>query len=184
MEKDDLLKKIESLDYHWLKKNHQRLYYFGLGFIQLKINEKYRLHFYTNKLDSNTDSIHNHRYDFKSKILKGSFNNKIFSLTKNNTHIIENESCNENIKAPKNTKKCGIKLISDKNYKMGEDYFMHYKDLHQVHSIYAITLLERSEYKQEYAQIVSSIGIKSNCPFAIKINEDKLWKIIKEMIND
>jgi hypothetical protein len=184
MEDDNLKNKIESLNYDWLRKNHERLYYFGLGFIQLKINEKYRLHFYTDKLDLNTDSIHNHRYDFNSKILKGSFNNKIFKLTNGKTHLMENESCNENIDAPKDTKECGIELVSDCTYNEGDTYFMSFKDMHQVYSKYAITLLDRSNYKQEYAQVITPIGEKANCPFSLKVNEEKLWAIIKEMIND
>lgn len=184
MEGDNLKEKIESLDLAWLKENHQRLYYFGLGFIQLKINEKYRLHFYTDKLDSNTDSIHNHRYDFSSKILKGSFNNKTFKIIEGDTHLMENESCNEEIEAPKNRKECSIELESDKTYSKGDSYFMPFKKMHRVESKYAITLLDRSDYKQEYAQVIEEKGKQSNCPFALKIDKDKLWNIIEEMIND
>lgn len=185
MESVDLRKKIESLDIDWLKNNNERLYYFGLGFIQLKINDKYRLHFYTDKLDSNTDSIHNHRYNFESKILKGSFKNKIYNVDYwGNTHVKVNESCNEEIQVPKNKEACTLKLVSDITYYKNDEYYMHYESFHRVESNYAITLLKRSDYKQDYAQIIYEKNKEPNCPFSVKLNEEYLWNIIEEMIND
>lgn len=35
------------LDINYLKSNNKRLYYFGLGFIQLVLNKHERLHFYS-----------------------------------------------------------------------------------------------------------------------------------------
>ena len=97
---------------------------------------------------------------------------------------MENESCNEEIKAPKESKECGVELESEITYKKDESYFMSYKFMHQVYSIDAITLLDRSEYKQEYAQVITLKDEKSNCPFALKVEDEKLWEIIREMIND
>jgi len=184
MEEDKILKKIKELDINWLKKNHERLYYFGLGFIQLKINNKYRLHFYTDKLKSNTESIHNHRYDFKSIILKGELNNKLYNMVEGTTHYRINESCNESKSINIEQIECSIKLMKDITYNQGQSYFMEYNKFHKVYSNYAITLLERSDYKQEEAQVIYKNDEKINCPFSLKVDSNKLWNIIEEMIND
>ena len=184
MEEDKILKKIKELDIDWLKNNHERLYYFGLGFIQLKINHKYRLHFYTDKLKSNTDSIHNHRYDFKSIILKGTLNNKLYSMAKGSTHYMINESCNEKKSINVDKIECSVKLIKDITYDKGNSYFMEYNKFHKVNSNYAITLLERSDYRQEEAQVIYRNDEEVNCPFSLKVDSEKLWNIMEEMIND
>ena len=176
--------KVSDLSIDQLKNNYTRLYYFGLGFIQLKLDETYRLHFYTDQLDQNTDSVHNHRYDFTSKILKGSFTNRIYDLVEGDKYLLTNESCNPDIEAPELQQDCDLTLREEKRYVENEIYTMHHKDLHQVESKYAITLLERSEYKQDFAQVILNKKGHNNCPFAVKIPDSKLWEIIRSMLND
>lgn len=181
-----MIRTIGDIDLEKLKKQHQRLYYFGLGFIQLKIDETYRLHFYTNKLPSIVDSVHNHRYDFSSRILKGEFINKIYSLTKGDSHVVENESCNIDVVGfDKNSKSCSLVLEQENRYRQGDEYRMRYEQFHQVEPVgEVITVLSRSEYKQEFAQVVREVGEENICPFSLKVEEKQLWSIIEEMIND
>ena len=94
---------MEKFDIDWLKKNAESIHYFGLGFIQVKINFPNRIHFYTTQLDKTVqeEEIHNHRYNFKSQILKGRFTQTIFTANKTDlsyTHYMTQESCNENDK--------------------------------------------------------------------------------------
>src|SRR5271170_5939334 len=100
-----MITSIKDIDLKALKKNHARLYYFGLGFIQLKINEWERLHFYSAKLPPITEDIHNHRYGFLSRILKGKLGNHVFDISDvanpDGKHLLVNESCNPEIKASK-----------------------------------------------------------------------------------
>lgn len=177
------IKSYKDLDIGWLKNNCERLYYFGLGFIQLKINEEFRIHFYTDKLPTITDTPHNHRYDFDSLILKGEFKNILYKEEKGNNWVIDNESCNPDIEAPKETKEVSLVKMSETVYSEGESYHMYYKDFHSVFSESCITLLKRSEYKQDYAQVSRKKGEKTICPFSMtNIPEEDLWKIIEEML--
>lgn len=63
----------QYLNIDYLKKNHTKIHGFGLGFIQIKLGEVFRLHIYTKEIALTTqdEEIHNHRYDFKSTVLKG-----------------------------------------------------------------------------------------------------------------
>tara|TARA_Y100000034_G_scaffold136841_1_gene216279 strand:- start:4528 stop:5115 length:588 start_codon:yes stop_codon:yes gene_type:complete len=178
-------KKLYSLIKIKELQENERIYFFGLGFIQIKLSDKYRIHFYNKKLPSITDSIHNHRYDFNSYILKGEFTNQVFKEDKGGElFTLNNESCNPEIEAPELSKKIYLTEDSKKVYKEGESYFMDYTWLHKVESDYAITLLERSNYKQEFAQIALKENEENICAFSKKIDEKLLWSIIGEMLND
>ena len=68
-----------------LKTNPQ---YFGLGFIQCKINQHERVHIYHPDLMpivNIEEEIHNHRYDFESTILMGKLTIKNINLSKMQT---------------------------------------------------------------------------------------------------
>ena len=86
------------LDIDFLQTNCQRLYFFGLGFIHVKLNESERVHFYTNAFQKTTlaEEVHNHRYDFESIILKGTFVQEIFSFHLNDqgNSWLTKETCN------------------------------------------------------------------------------------------
>lgn len=165
------------------------MYYFGLGFIQLKIDDTYRLHFYSPELPPITEDIHNHRYDFYSRILKGSLTNYRYSIANGSDFIMSNESCNPDIDAPANKKFCnaalasqntytGDKSYADKSYRVAHDEF------HRVEATNCITLLSRSDYKKEFAQVVVPRNKESVCPFSKQIPEKRLWEIIENMINE
>lgn len=162
--------------------------FFGLGFIQCKINEKERIHFYHPDLKPTVNSleeIHNHRYDFVSKILRGSINNKMYHFfdSRENTHYKQSESCNENIKIEDNNKELGfISLFSDLTHKTNETYSLHHTNFHTIETDFCITHLKRTIYKKEFADVVRPIDGKVICPFEKKLSQDDCWTIIKECI--
>lgn len=177
-----MFKSLDGVRLDWLKENHCRLYYFGLGFIQLKIDEFYRLHFYHPELPAFNEDIHNHRYDFKSTILKGTFHNSLYCVSPGETHIITNESCNPEIKAPTEVKFCSAELELTSSYEAGQDYFMDHTWFHTVKAENCITLLERTDYKKEFAQVITPVDGVSTCPFSKKLVEADLWALIAEML--
>lgn len=173
------------LNLDWLKNNCEMIHYFGLGFIQLKINKSTRLHFYTSDLPPIVpeEDVHNHRYDFKSKILHGSFKQEIFEVISGDTHIRGQESCQPGIKTASIPESCGLKLACICNFTKGSEYFISHSTFHRVSANDCITLLERSDYKKELADVITPIGIKSICPFSKKVEENKLWEIIEYMLS-
>lgn len=179
---------LRDIDLQQLKRKHARLYYFGLGFIQLKIDETWRLHFYSPELLAITEDTHNHRYNFESKILKGKLKNKLYRVdTRENdwqefTHKITNESCNVEIEAPSLEIPCYSWLDKETVYKEGDSYTVNHNDFHRVEATNCITLLKRSEYTKEFAQVVLPKESEGICPFSKRVEEDKLWKIMEEML--
>src|SRR6185437_9028781 len=133
----------------WLRDNSELVHYFGLGFIQLKLNKEYRLHFYTPELPPIVpeEDVHNHRYDFTSMVLKGIFAQEVYEVLSNeNTHIMEEESCNPDVKCESAGIPCGVKLASRQTYYPGSKYWIDHDIFHRVvNEGECITLLRRTD---------------------------------------
>jgi hypothetical protein len=176
---------LQELTLDYLKKNYSHIHYFGLGFIQIKLTKSTRVHFYTDLLPPIIDKeeIHNHRYDFTSTILSGTLTQETFTIIEGNTHTKQNESCKEG-EIMKNTTavECSAYLSSAQNFSESSNYFINHNTFHRVYSKNAITFLERSEYKKEFAEVLRPKDIFPTCPFSKKIAEKELWEIVKKML--
>lgn len=176
---------MQNLDIDYLKQNQQRLYYFGLGFIQLVLNKEERIHFYNKSLQATNDEIHNHRYNFTSKILKGEFINHKYKLIKGNSNLLTNESCNKDIELTnKINLLVGVEKIETNIYHVGDSYDMFYNELHSVaYNGNTITHLTRTDIITDYAQVIYPINKTITCPFASNYDDKTLWELIEDTIN-
>lgn len=175
---------MKLLDVDYLKNNHIRMYYFGLGFIQVVLNKEERVHFYSTQLPVFNDEIHNHRYNFTSEILKGKFYDFRYKLIVGDSHLLTNESCNKdkplenNIAIP-----VGVKELSEREYKVGDKYNIFFNEFHGVDTIGdTITYLKRSEIITDYAQVLQPVGTLKTCPFENSYSDSMLWEIIDKTI--
>lgn len=178
----------------WLRNNClQDPYFFGLGFIQLKIDLQTRLHFYTTRytpIVSDT-TVHNHRYNFISHVLKGEIINEIFSYEAGpSNYIHELVTCETNhtlSDADKNMFEVNLKVHHRHVIKEGQSYLMAHTDFHSVHTTKpTITYLLRGhrckEVVKKFASIIRLKDDDNVCPFSKKISTDECWEIIDEMI--
>lgn len=176
-----------KIDIDKLKKNHQMIHFFGLGFIQLKIDDKLRFHFYHPELLSIIDpeEVHNHRYDFISTIMAGSLTNSFFDvvLNKDGLYYIEDESCNI-IKTENNNIISNCDLIEKETITSikGESYVCLSNQFHTIKTDFAITRLYRGPIISEFAKVVRNNNSTKTCPFSKKLNEDDCWDIVQECI--
>lgn len=170
-----------TLDY--LKRNCVKIHSFGLGFIQIKLNDKERVHVYCPEVVVTTDEeeIHDHRYGFTSKIIKGSLTNIIYGLDMSkDTHLISFESCDPN-RPVHNTEKipCGIKEILAFTVNEGSVYSLDKDTLHRVKADRCITYLIRETPSKDVARVVSEKNKKLVCPFSVNKDEETLWKLVE-----
>lgn len=174
-----------ELSVDWLKKNHQMIHYFGLGFIQLKIDKYRRLHFYTSELPPIVDDedVHNHRYNFTSFVLKGDFCQHVFDVVPGMTHVMEEETCRKGEEAKCWVVSCSLELNSQHNYSQGSLYMVSHKTFHRVYAKNCITSIVRSDYKKENAQVVRPVGAPKICPFSQQVEESRLWEIVASMLS-
>jgi hypothetical protein len=174
------------LNIDFLKTNCQRLYFFGLGFIQIKINDSERFHFYTDEFPRTTmiEEIHNHRYNFESTIMKGTIIQEIFSyqLHDQGESLITKETCNPDIKKEFEKHRCRVKLLQRQTFSTGSSYWTDHDTLHRVESNDAITYLKRSPYMKDEADVVYPVSQVTTCPFSVKVSDDELWEVVRSMI--
>jgi hypothetical protein len=177
-------KDINILDIDYVKKHNTRMYNFGLGFIQVVFSESQRAHYYTDKIPNLNDEIHNHRYNFTSKIIKGCFVQDKYKLINGDSHLLTNESCNKereiehNINIP-----VGVELIEKKTYEADQVYSIFFNEFHNVDYIGdTITFLTRGSIITDYAQVLMENGKEKVCPFSNRMNDDELYQIIESVI--
>jgi hypothetical protein len=178
------MKKQEILDISYLKNNAQVIQYFGLGFIQIKLNDFERVHVYTKELPAIIDieDIHNHRYSFTSYILSGSFVQEIFEIVEGDTYVLRNESCSEGNNLENKGETCGIRFNNKHIYKKGDQYTVDKDTFHRVFSHDAITYLVREKPSKEFAQVVTKQDSPHVCPFSKKVPENELWSIVEKSL--
>lgn len=175
----------DLLDIDLLKNEYKHIHFFGLGFIQLKLDEYLRLHFYSSSLPCfmNEEEIHNHRYNFESCILKGTLKSEHYNIVEGNEYILEQESCKPGIILKTEPKLCSIKHISSHVYNEGSKYKIEHDEFHKVEGIECITQVVRGFYMKENADVVRKVDSEKICPFSKNIPESELWNIVEFMIS-
>jgi hypothetical protein len=176
------------IDLDWLKRNYQMIHYFGLGFIQLKLNDRERLHFYTDKIGKTVEEeeLHNHRYNFVSTVIRGSFMQQIYEIdfqSNCSPYILTQETCKSDDKREFPKTECNISHVFTGQYFTKDSYYINHNTFHKVISTNAITHVKRSEYKKEFADVVYKKGKSIVCPFSVKMTDEELFDIIHDILH-
>lgn len=178
------MKKYLNIDF--LKKHYLKIHYFGLGFIQIKLDDGTRIHVYSPGLEVTTqeEEIHTHRYPFVSNILLGAFSQNIYLVSPSDTptHVVRYESCNTEVSAPTDTFEALATLIYCKSYYAGDSYFMDPNTFHTVAAQDAITHLRRGPQVTDFAKVATPIGQESVCPFSVTQPTKDLFEIVSDSI--
>lgn len=175
------------LDIDWLKRNFQMVHYFGLGFIQLKLNDSERLHFYTDKIQKTVEEeeVHNHRYNFVSTILCGNLQQEIYEIDETSAvkpYYLTQETCKADDKQEFLKVDCNIRKVFNGRYLVGDAYYIAHPTFHKVASTDAITHVKRSGYMKQFADVIYKKDQAIVCPFSVKMSEEDLFQIIAEIL--
>lgn len=173
------MKTLLNVDY--LKNNSLSIKEFGIGFIQIKLNEKEVLNFYTDKVPKfdNNEAPHNHQRDFISRILFGSLEETLYHVFENDKGSYAYCGCgdiNKNI-----TEKYSYEIKEITYYNKGDMYYRHKNDFHSVAAINnTITFIVKDlDVKHDAIVIGEKIDhITSN------MNEDELWDIVDNILKE
>lgn len=179
-----------ELSVDWLKAHCEMIHYFGLGFIQIKLDQANRVHVYTGALPRTVEEedVHDHRYNFVSRILHGALDQRIFEVPFDGTptHFMVQENCQPKADnhVPEESKLCRIQPVFQKVYLAGDSYFIDHNTFHTVDSHDAITHVCRGGYQKDLANVVYPMSNKLVCPFSIKVPEEQLWEIVGQRIEE
>lgn len=172
--------------------NNAQPAYFGLGFIQLKLTDELRMHFYSNKLDPILDDeeVHDHRYAFDSMVYRGILENRIFyyqpTLIKHDWELVEVHCVPGSDGDPKvifpNVEKVELGTFHTLT---GDEYYLSSSAFHSVRPLtnYVITRLIRGTPERDTAKVIRNKVNPFVCPFSAPISVEKCWEHIDEVIN-
>lgn len=184
-----LFDKIGDISVDSLKQYCSDIHFFGLGFIQVKLGETFRMHFYNSSLPAIVDfeEIHNHRYNFHSKVMAGTFRQIMYTFsrapeTEDTEYVLEEESCKEGITASPAMIPVTIRKISEQTFSAGSSYFVDHSLFHQVYSNFAITFMTRDTIMKDNAEVIRKRNAEKICPFSKKIPQKQLWEIVEQML--
>lgn len=176
------------LSLEWLKAQGATPKWFGLGFIQLKLNEHERMHFYTRKFSANVsdEEIHDHRYEFTSTILKGTLEQHFYIFQDNPEGDWEKTKVSCDPENPHDGKSVwgDVQWLTCVSHPKGSRYTIHPHTFHRVISTDAITLVERGSFdRSNLATVIRPFGATEACPFkANQPSEEELWGEIERML--
>jgi hypothetical protein len=186
---------MNLLNIDWLKSNAEFIHNFGLGFIQVKLSDELRMHFYhptkTNPIVADED-YHNHRYDFTSKCLKGKLLHEwlgISSYFNINPYDWKGMVSIPVSRTPDSVQPEPVPVFArEEGYTEvyeGEIIEVGSNEYHKVSvSQPTITLLLRGPKVSEYAHVIKpNDGKDLICPFSNPLSVEECWKIVEDVIN-
>jgi hypothetical protein len=169
----------------WLKANHTMIHPFGLGFIQVKLNDTERMHFWHPAFHREREEVHNHRYDFHSTILVGSMYQELYSFwDMPGPYEMFNTDCAPAIEGaePKALIEGTIRLDFAGIHNTGSEYTLNNTTFHRIEANKCVTFLRRGPKLKEFAQVIHEKNTPITCPFEEKMDADTMWVIVEECL--
>lgn len=165
-----------------LKSCNHGIHYFGLGFIQIKVNN-INYHFYTNKWTIIEDNIHTHKYNFTSNILKGKLTQTIYTEINGKSFSKTLCDCKEGSEIDF-VDFVDLKPLTTMTIEQGSSYTLDNSAIHRVSSDFCITEVLKDTSINEKAIVYKPLSmIDDVCPF-IHIDESELWAEVERMLNE
>lgn len=184
----------EFLDLDCLRSLNVKPFFFGLGFIQAKIDATKRIHFWHPELTKivGEEEVHNHRYNFKSWILGGQITHRLYEIVyesdlaygnKPEYELIEVTCSEEKSSEPRRISKVNLKPLNEFELNVGSSYTIKADEFHVTDTSGAITLLERGPILYNNARVIKPLDTPTICPFSKKIPESELWEMMADLKN-
>jgi hypothetical protein len=160
-------------------------HWFGLGFIQLKLTENTRIHFWLPWLKGKErEEIHNHRYNFVSRVLAGSLHKEIYQVKMDSLgdHELFTTTCKPGREGEVvETQPVTVFKIAEFDLAVPSTYFFGHDQFHTTEGTkFAITYLERESVLKSNAMVVKKMGAPTSCPFANPLPVDEVWQHIEQ----
>lgn len=167
--------------------------YFGLGFIQIKLDAAVRLHFWVPDwptIPGAETELHDHRYVFESQVLTGALEHELFVLPdvlrtapEGTDEEIVAVSCKPEVEGtPQILGYATPRPVATMTVRAPDRYRMDPLVLHRARPIgVTITQVTRGPQQRDSARVVRSIGAPFVCPFALPITEEMCWDRVRAM---
>jgi hypothetical protein len=161
--------------------------WFGLGFIQIKLNDTQRMHFWHPSLSADTpeEDLHDHRYFFTSHVVAGEtiHDEWFFRKDESGDHEMVAVNCKPGSAGEEQHLGFG-RVEAGGSYTMvaGSKYTFPPTGYHRIRAERCVTFLERGPVLTELATVIRPLGTPAVCPFERQIPEPQLWDCIADLL--
>jgi hypothetical protein len=180
---------FDMLDIDVLRATGAVPHWFGLGFVQLKLDDERRIHFWHPSHGAITpeDELHDHRYDFVSHVLAGKILHEVWTWKADDAgdHEMVEVSCKPGSSTlPVSVGMGAIKMAARHIFEAGNQYAFSADGFHRGGAPEgAITFLTRGHVIKDVARVIRPVGHPSVCPFSAPKTEAECWDIIAQMVS-
>jgi len=180
---------LETLSMDYLRGLGAKPHYMGLGVIKLPINQRYSFHFYSERAEVICEDPHNHRFGFKSTIIKGTMDNYIYSAEQSETptpYVLEFGKCEPGSSMEIVKHNVQPKVIAQFTNTAGTSYSIEQETIHKVKCVTpkVITFLEKQRKLTEVGYFIVDTENRTPCPLSFPKPVDECWDIIEYTLVD
>jgi len=177
----------DLLDHEFLRSHGAVPHYFGLGFIQVKLDAVHRLHAWVPDwpaIPGAETELHDHRYPFTSHVLKGCIEHDVFAIGPLQDRFepglweVASVSCQPgSSEAPRLLGHAAATLLASVRVGAGQSYALTPDAFHRARAHGPIvSLLVRRPTERAEARILRTPGAPSVCPFSLDVSVEKCWE--------
>ena len=182
----NILDKPLTMDY--LRGLGANPHYNGLGVVKLPINSRYGYHFYSERAEIMCENVHEHRFNFRSTVLKGTLRNFLYTIKAGNpasSLIMEQGGCYAG--SVKEIVASGFDLEESVTFdtSAGDSYWIRHDQLHKVQAVTntVITFLEKEPTVLEHGRLIHDTENPVPCAFSAPKPASECWDIIEYTLN-
>ena len=183
----------ELLDVAALRARGVTAHYFGLGFIQIKLDATWRMHVWVPEwptIPGAESELHDHRYDFESQVLAGALHHEVFAAGPLRDVAEAGDFERLQVSCQPGQSEDPIPVghvrpihLDSFTVVAGEHYFLSTDVFHRSHPVGpTITLVKRGSVQKNLAIVLRPIGASFTCPFSLSPDEETCWAKVAEVI--
>ena len=176
----------------WLRA-HGDAHYFGLGFIQIKLDAIWRVHVWTPDwptIPGAEYELHDHRYAFNSEVLKGALHHELFMMGPMHATPAPDDleclsvSCQPGEAAkPLHLGYASAIPMGVFQVEAGSAYRLEPDAFHRSFPVApTVTLLQRGPQIKTMARVMRPQGTPHTCPFSLDRGPEECWAKIETIL--
>jgi hypothetical protein len=183
----------QLLDVAALRQMGVTAHYFGLGFIQIKLDATWRLHVWVPEwptIPGAESELHDHRYDFVSTVLCGALRHELFAAGPVHAEPQEGDLEKLDVSCQPGQAHDPVPLgyvrpiaIGTFTVEAGGTYHLGTEAFHRSHPQGpTVTLVRRGAIQKELATVLRPIGTAFTCPFSLSPDEATCWAQVAQVL--
>lgn len=167
-----------------------RPHYMGLGCVKYVFRQSSQAyHFYSDKAEILVEDIHEHRFGFTSKVIKGELKNYIYDVHSSDpesTLQVERGECKPGAERIVEVANANVVELCTFVTSPGQTYSLHQTTLHRIECVTpkVITVINREPMTELMPRFIIDTANPSVCAFSEPKSVKECWEIIEYTLGD